>query len=145
MIMNSTYGVRLRELREKLGYIQVDFCKKFAITRSTLVNYESGRTFFDVEFLDRLCRAHDVNVAWLVTGQGEMLNSKDDKATNPDYLATLLYGEEGTSKDIREILLALKEKILRSEMIIALEIAKDKYKEYFSSKKPNGESLEEVS
>jgi transcriptional regulator with XRE-family HTH domain len=139
--LNSEYGERLKIFRETIGKNQTDFGNMLGISRNTLINYESGKTYFDVEFINKLRTALNINVSWLVTGKGKMLESKDEENSLDSFILKF-YGEN--DPDIQEILFYLKDKVFKSEFVIALEVAKEEHKDYLSKKKLRINRLMEI-
>jgi len=51
---------------------QVDFSAALGVTQASISQYESGRRIPDTGFLTKLCSVYNVNLTWLLTGEGEM-------------------------------------------------------------------------
>ena len=62
---------RLREAREFLGITQQGCALQLGIQRSTLVNYENGRSPVRVGLALRFCRQFIISEEWLATGRYE--------------------------------------------------------------------------
>jgi SOS-response transcriptional repressor LexA len=58
------------EGKKKLN--QVDFSAALGVTQASISQYESGRRVPDTTFLTKLCSVYNVNLTWLLTGEGEM-------------------------------------------------------------------------
>jgi SOS-response transcriptional repressor LexA len=69
------YSLRLREIRETLDLKIAEFARQLAVPRSTLVGWEEGKGV-SIEILKPLEAQFNVNIDWLLTGQGEMFLSK---------------------------------------------------------------------
>lgn len=68
-----TVNERIFELRKNsLKISQTEFAESVGVSRGVIVNLESGVTTPKPQFLDLVCRVHNVNRDWLETGEGEM-------------------------------------------------------------------------
>jgi len=74
----SGYSLRIKELREALNLKVAEFARSLNIPRSTLVGWEEGKSV-SIEILKPLENIFNVNMDWLLTGEGEMLLHKQDK------------------------------------------------------------------
>lgn len=63
----SSFSIRLREERERLGLTQPDFGALGGVGKQSQINYESGKRLPDVSYLTAL-GGHGVDVAYLLTG-----------------------------------------------------------------------------
>ena len=75
---------RIRLLRQHLGLSQTEFAKKMGMTRSMISNLELGLIEIPDYKLEMICKAFNVRMHWLRTGEGEMLNPTN---TSLDALA----------------------------------------------------------
>lgn len=66
---------RLKELRKCLGVNQEEFSTKIGVTRSAISRLESGDINFTEQMIISICRAFNVNRAWLVEGVGDMFTN----------------------------------------------------------------------
>jgi transcriptional regulator with XRE-family HTH domain len=66
---------RLRKLRERVGITQAHCAGRIGIERSTLVNYELGKTPLRYEIALRFCRELIVSEEWLATGRFDACRS----------------------------------------------------------------------
>jgi transcriptional regulator with XRE-family HTH domain len=69
-------GVNLREF---LGLNQSTFATELDIKRPTLAGYEKGTFPPSTDFLIKIRETHNVNIDWLLTGNGEMFLSSQEK------------------------------------------------------------------
>jgi SOS-response transcriptional repressor LexA len=72
------YSIRIREIREVLNLKIAEFARKLNIPRSTLVGWEEGKTA-SIEILKPLEKVFNVNIDWLLTGNGEMFSFEREK------------------------------------------------------------------
>ncbi len=66
---------RLLQLIETLGLNQKEFCDSTGISQSRLSEVMSGRTLhLSAEALIEISRKHNVNINWLLAGEGEIFS-----------------------------------------------------------------------
>jgi len=68
--MNFT--TRFKELRKQLGFSQEKFSKELGVAQNTFSKWETGRNEPPLEVLSTFCEKYNINLNWLLTGQGEM-------------------------------------------------------------------------
>ena len=61
---------KLRKARKDTGFTQIEIEKELNIPRSTLANWEIGRTQPDIESLGILADFYEVSVDWLIGTKG---------------------------------------------------------------------------
>jgi len=81
--MNSV-AERLKKLRGHLRYSQKDFAKRLGILPATYSNYENERRKLSPELLEKLYNEFNVNLNWLITGQGSMFNDELETIEHPE-------------------------------------------------------------
>lgn len=81
--MNSV-AERLKKLRGHLRYSQKDFAKRLGILPATYSNYENERRKLSPELLEKLYNEFNVNLNWLITGQGSMFNDELETIERPE-------------------------------------------------------------
>lgn len=64
------FASRLKKAREKTGFTQTEVSNETKIPRSTLANYETGRTEPDIETLGILTDFYGVNADWILGTKG---------------------------------------------------------------------------
>lgn len=67
---SETFAEKLKKARMDKELIQVEVADRTKIPRSTLANYESGRTEPDLETLGILADFYEVSVDWLLGTKG---------------------------------------------------------------------------
>lgn len=63
----SIFGENLKYYRNLLGMVQEDFAKSMGVTRSTLANYESGRSEPSFAFVCKAASVLGVSIEQLLT------------------------------------------------------------------------------
>lgn len=66
----ESFAQKLKKAREKTGFTQEETSLETKIPRSTIANYESGRTEPDIENLGILADFYQVSVDWLIGTNG---------------------------------------------------------------------------
>jgi transcriptional regulator with XRE-family HTH domain len=90
-------GSRIKELRISLGLKQGDMPRKMKIgSQKTWSNYETGETFPSNEVFQKLANLLNIDLHWLITGEGSMYRSE----------------RTATGKTVFEIPLLTKEQLL---------------------------------
>lgn len=62
----ENFNKKLIEARKKTGFTQSEIANELNIPRSTLANYEAGRTKPDLETLARLIDFYEISADWLL-------------------------------------------------------------------------------
>ena len=95
-----TEGERIKKIRNNLGLTREDLAKGFGVGENFVGHIEQGRTIPTPHLLFLLCLQYNVNVNWIITGEGEMfrdnaiLNSEFTSQTNNDNLDRIQILEE---------------------------------------------------
>ncbi len=71
LMYKETFSQKLKKARENTGFTQEETALETGIPRSTLANYEAGRTEPDIENLGILADFYEVSIDWLVGTKGE--------------------------------------------------------------------------
>jgi SOS-response transcriptional repressor LexA len=80
----SNIQQRIVELRQSLGIERVSvFAQKLDIKRTTIIGYEDGSSPPSAAFLVKLHEIYNVNINWLLLGEGEMFLESQEKSPNP--------------------------------------------------------------
>ncbi len=79
-------GDRLKKYRKHKGFNTVQFSEKLGISQGSLSGLETNKSKPSSDTIEQLYRNTDINVGWLLTGEGEM---ESDKGTGrpaaPDH------------------------------------------------------------
>lgn len=81
---------RLRELRRALNIQQGEFAGKIGILQQQLSKYERGENKPSADFFIKLIEKTNVNLNWLLTGNGSMFVSNETKQV-PDAVEIIYY------------------------------------------------------
>lgn len=66
---------RIEELRNTLGLSQDKFGEALGVTRTAVCAWENGRRGVSEQTIISICRAFNVNRAWLVEGVGDIFTN----------------------------------------------------------------------
>jgi transcriptional regulator with XRE-family HTH domain len=75
-------GVRLRELRKRLGLTQQEFAERLGLGRLSVARYEAGRVP-RINILKEIARAGGVSVASLISTESESITSPAQSSASP--------------------------------------------------------------
>lgn len=79
----DTAGGRLRAIRDALGLKQKDFADSLEISVPTLSEIENGKTPPGYNVLINASRKHNVNVNYVLLGEGEAFRSEKEEEKDP--------------------------------------------------------------
>lgn len=68
-------AIRIKQIRKAKKLSQLEFAKTLSVSQSSVSLYESGNRSPDNTFMSRFAEVFtDINLTWLITGEGEMYN-----------------------------------------------------------------------
>lgn len=68
-------AIRIKQIRKAKKLSQLEFAKTLSVSQSSVSLYESGNRSPDNAFMSRFAEVFtDINLTWLITGEGEMYN-----------------------------------------------------------------------
>lgn len=70
-------NLRLKEIREDLGYSQIELAKILEVSPATISKYEKGSLKINKRTATRICNTLDINKEWFMTGEGEKYYKQD--------------------------------------------------------------------
>ncbi|MCF8720477.1 helix-turn-helix domain-containing protein [Nitrospina gracilis] len=73
----KTVGGRLRYWRKLSSLRLVDLAATINVSQGSLSDLENDKSLPSATTLTGLCRKTDVNICWLLTGEGDMIKEKD--------------------------------------------------------------------
>lgn len=65
------FASKLKKAREEKNMLQIDVAVALNIPRSTLANYETGRTEPDIETIGKLITFYGIDANWLLSTTGK--------------------------------------------------------------------------
>lgn len=89
---------RLKELRKAEKLTQQEFADKLGIKRSTISNYDIGRSEPSKSVISLICRTFSVSETWLRTGEGSMYT---EDCEEKQFVALMRDALSSESKDFR--------------------------------------------
>ncbi len=78
-MIKSPQSERLKKVRAILGFSQGELAESLGITQNIISFCESGKRELSKSVLLKISEKFNVNINWLLTGQGEMFLSKSEK------------------------------------------------------------------
>jgi transcriptional regulator with XRE-family HTH domain len=75
---------RLRVAIESSGLTLKDYANQSGIAHKTLQNYATGTRKIGIEAMIKMCAQMNLNLNWLLTGEGEMYLRAGDSSNQPD-------------------------------------------------------------
>ncbi len=82
---------RIKRIRLGLKKSQGDFAREICVVQQQLSKYERGENKPSAEFLTKLVEKMNVNINWLLTGNGEMFNSCKSAHNNAKVIEIKYY------------------------------------------------------
>lgn len=79
-------SLRLKELRDSLGYSQKKMGDLLNIAQTTYANYESGKANIPDELKIKLLKQLKLNMNWLLSGYGNMFISDNDPESSSTFV-----------------------------------------------------------
>ena len=90
-------SVRIKKVREDLGFSPGRMAGLFGITRSGYVKYEAGDSYPRPRVISKLARDFDISLDWLIAGKGPMhYKEKEQPETKPE--------PEPVSAEVKELI-----------------------------------------
>ena len=80
---------RLKEIREKIFSTQLNMAKALNVSRQAVNEYERGNNIIPTKALIILINDYNININWLLSGQGNMLLSDTEKASTAQHIQEL--------------------------------------------------------
>lgn len=121
----TTSQERLKELMDYYDLAQADICLKTSLPKSVVSLYVNGKRKPRIDKLDRIAKAYDVDVAWLMGYNVPMKRSKN----NSDLATMLTEIDIDTLRTLIDILkccdASQKREILNYAIYIANRFNKD--------------------
>lgn len=115
-----TQGDRVKKVRKSLNLTLERFGEKLGVKKSAISQIENGRNSLTDQMCKAICREFNVSYNWLISGEGDMFNQKDE--TISDSIDRIMAGENEFHKNLFKTLATLDEKEL-----LSLEKIIDKY------------------
>lgn len=113
---------RVRELRIAKNLTQQEFADKLRIKRSTISNYDIGRSEPSESVISLICRTFSVSETWLRTGEGEMFSDTAREEEIAAFMGDVLAAE---SEDFRKRFISMLSSLSVDEWRFIEEKAKE--------------------
>lgn len=79
------FAIKLKELREQVGFSQTQLANELGISRGSISHYENGERQPDVDVLVRLCKYFNVSADYLI-GLSDVASLDTDMQAVCDYI-----------------------------------------------------------
>jgi transcriptional regulator with XRE-family HTH domain len=79
MSQKDEFASRLKGIRQSLKLKQKDFSVSLGISAPSYSEIEGGKYYPSYEFLEKIAKKHNVNLYYLIFGQGEMFGGLCEK------------------------------------------------------------------
>lgn len=68
--MQKDWNIRLKQAREKAGILlkEVDSPNKVGISQQSVIKYEKGDIFPQINILEKMCQCYHVTIEWIMYG-----------------------------------------------------------------------------
>ena len=121
-----TFGQRLKQVIKHYRYTQDEFAGIIGTSKTNLFNYFADKTKPNIEVMAKLNRQFpDLNIIWLLTGEGNMLIQKDVFPSDNANIASepeSIYGLKEILKEKEKRISVLEELVrIQRETIKRLE------------------------
>jgi len=70
------FGRRIKNVRRELNFTQKEFAAELGLSASFISDIEAGRSKACLDFFYHLAKKFDVNLYYLILGEGEIIGSK---------------------------------------------------------------------
>ncbi len=127
------FGERLKRARKRLGLTTLEASKIIGIEKNSYYKYEDGSRFPKPEILLSMMINFNLNINYLLTGEGEMFIDKREKAANLQGLFPEL--SEETFPLIEDMQVPVMKHSLMTHYLVEREKLKSFIDNYFEEKK----------
>lgn len=88
-MLSKSIGTNIKHFRTEKGLSQDDLAAKLFVTRQTVSNYETGKSFPDIDSLQTIANELDVELTWLLYGKPVSPRKKADIKTTITVVSVL--------------------------------------------------------
>ena len=114
-------GSRFRLFREDIGKAQHELAAELKISQSTIANIERGKAFPNINYLHYFYNNYQLNINWLLIGQGDMFSK--GKVMDEKYLELI---------DLMQV--PVIEQLILAKLIEIKVLLKDEIKAFYDKK-----------
>lgn len=112
---------RIKALRIALGLTQQEFADRICVKRSTIAQYEGGRSVPLDAVISMICREFNVSERWLRTGEGEMFQPV---SRNEELFTFALSAAKAPPDDVRAQLLSVMARLSTDDWAALARVAR---------------------
>lgn len=131
-IKKQKIALRIKQVRKFLKFKQKELASRLHISGATLSELEAGKYYPSCEFLMNIHRVFNVNLDFLLFGQGKMISETggwektfsgiEDLAWSDDEIRKFLYYFEHSTIMRHHIMLQFKTMLIKDRELIETEI-----------------------
>lgn len=121
VVSSMEFKDRLKKLRKAEKLTQQEFADKLGIKRSTISNYDIGRSEPSKSVISLICRTFSVSETWLRTGEGNMYAEDCEEKQFVAFMRDTLSLE---SKDFRKRFISALAELNSDEWCLLEKIVK---------------------
>lgn len=118
-----TIGKRIKELKEKLRITSAEMAQELDIPVRTIGSYERDEAQAGAKFFNALLEKYNVNINWILTGNGEMFISSKTEI-DVKYLAEIEQKLNLTALELEGLIQILDSDASRDMVMKFIEIKK---------------------
>jgi transcriptional regulator with XRE-family HTH domain len=112
----ATKYQRFRELRKALSLNQQELASFFGVDQSFISKVEKGETWLRLELLEKMRNTHNVNLDWLISGEGDMFRTRAVQEPSGRY---------DVSRDVRSSVEELRHRLSHPPVEIVYDMDKE--------------------
>ena len=127
-------GLRIKKVRKLSGLKQELFGQQLGVSKSSVINYETGKRIPDALFLIRILENFNVDPIWLMLGTGDMpirKNSGNSESADPSII-----------KEYRDLIEDMKYPIIKYGVMAEYKRLKEVYKPLIMNSDSQEENVE---
>lgn len=89
-MLSKSIGANIKLFRTEKGFSQDDLATKLFVTRQTVSNYETGKSFPDIDTLNAIAKELDVELNWILYGKPLSTRKVENRRTTFILVSTFV-------------------------------------------------------
>jgi len=149
-MLKKDVGIRFKLFRADQKKPQHELAAELKVHQSTITNIEHGTTFPKISYLYYFFERYNLNVNWLITGQGDMyliIEKEEDKGAEPVLMPHVHYGDptwEQYMELSRLMQIPVIEQVMMAKLSESKFIFKDEVNAYIQKYKDEQEAVKKT-
>ncbi|MCK4764152.1 MAG: helix-turn-helix transcriptional regulator [Candidatus Aminicenantes bacterium] len=139
--LKEEVGIRFCQFRKAIDKTQQQLADELKIYQSTITNFEQGKTFPNLNYLNHFSGKYGLNINWLVTGKGDLfLKGYRIRKNAPYLIETFPYSQYNMDeqREYSEIFTLMEvpvvEQVVMAKLLETKAILKDEISAYYLKK-----------